>query len=63
MEKTGTSRIGKPKGATKQALPNLGREQASSQDGMMLAGGLALFVLVLADTVLLTLSTRVLRVR
>jgi hypothetical protein len=28
---------------------------------MLLAGGLALFVLVLADTVFLTLSTRLLR--
>ena len=32
-------------------------------NGTLLAGGLALFVLVLADTVLLTLSTGVLRAR
>jgi len=44
-----------------KALPSLVREQASSPDTMLLIGGLALFALVLADTVFLTLSTRYLR--
>jgi hypothetical protein len=44
-------------------LPGLSREEATSPDTMLLAGGLALFVLVLADMVFLTLSTRVLRTR
>jgi hypothetical protein len=51
----------KTKRAAPSALPRLRREEASSPDGTLLACGLALFVLVLADTVLLTLSTRVLR--
>jgi hypothetical protein len=42
-------------------LPSLTREEATSPDTMLLAGGLALFVLVLADTVFLALSTRLLR--
>jgi hypothetical protein len=45
------------------ALPGLSREEATSPDTMLLLGGLALFVLVLADMVFLTLSTRVLRTR
>ncbi len=45
----------------KRALPSLAREEATSSDTMLLVGGLALFVLVLADTVFLTLSTRYLR--
>jgi hypothetical protein len=44
-------------------LPGLSREKATSPDTMLLAGGLALFVLVLADMVFLTLSTRVMRAR
>jgi hypothetical protein len=44
-------------------LPGLSREEATSPDTMLLLGGLALFVLVLADMVFLTLSTRVLRTR
>lgn len=44
-----------------KALPGLVREQASSPDTMLMVGGLALFVLVLADTVFLTLSARYLR--
>lgn len=45
------------------ALPGLSREQATSPDTLLLAGGLALFFLVLADMVFLTLSTRLLRTR
>jgi hypothetical protein len=45
------------------ALPSLSREEATSPDTLLMVGGLALFVLVLADLVFLTLSTRVLRVR
>jgi hypothetical protein len=44
-------------------LPGLSREEATSPDTMLLIGGLALFFLVLADMVFLTLSTRVLRTR
>jgi hypothetical protein len=44
-------------------LPDLSREEATSPDTMLLLGGLALFFLVLADMVFLTLSTRVLRTR
>jgi hypothetical protein len=44
-------------------LPGLSREEATSPDTMLLLGGLALFFLVLADMVFLTLSTRVLRTR
>ena len=43
-----------------QALP-LTREQVTSTDGMLLAGGVALFVFVLADTILLAMSSRFLR--
>ena len=46
---------------SRATIAALGREQASSVDGTLLAGGLALFVLVLADTVLLTLSTGIFR--
>ena len=59
----------KPKPAPKvtktaaPALPGLSREQATSPDTLLLAGGLALFFLVLADMVFLTLSTRLLRTR
>jgi hypothetical protein len=49
--------------AAAPALPGLSREEATSPDTMLLAGGLALFVLVLADMVFLTLSTRVMRAR
>jgi hypothetical protein len=49
------------KQATRSALPSLGRQEAGSPDTMLLIGGLALFVLVLFDTVFLTLSTRYLR--
>ncbi len=49
------------KQTARKALPTLVREQASSPDTMLMVGGLALFVLVLADTVFLTLSTRYLR--
>lgn len=45
------------------ALPGLGREEATSPDTLLMVGGLALFFLVLADVVFLTLSTRVLRTR
>ena len=55
------TRVQKAKGAAAAALPALRREEASSVDGTLLAGGLALFVLVLADTVFLTLSTGVFR--
>jgi hypothetical protein len=54
-------RVATPKRAAKQALAKVA-PKASSPDGMLLAGGLALFVLVLAGTGLLTLSTRVLRI-
>jgi hypothetical protein len=56
------TRIGKPKRAAKHVLARVAEKRSSTSDGMLLAGGLALFVLVLAGTVLLTLSTRVLRV-
>jgi hypothetical protein len=49
------------KQATRRALPSLGQKEAGPVDTMLLLGGLALFVLVLLDTVFLTLSTRVLR--
>jgi hypothetical protein len=51
----------KPKRDRVATIAAVGREQASSVDGTLLAGGLALFVLVLADTVLLTLSTGIFR--
>ena len=55
----------KPKTATKQAarppIRAIGAEAAGSPDSLLLIGGLALFVLVLADTVFLTLSRRALR--
>jgi hypothetical protein len=37
--------------------------EATSPDSLLMVGGLALFFLVLADVVFLTLSTRVLRTR
>ena len=49
--------------ATPAALTGLSREEATSPDTLLMVGGLALFFLVLADLVFLTLSTRVLRVR
>ncbi len=45
------------------ALPGISREEATSPDTLLMLGGLALFFLVLADLVFLTLSTRVLRTR
>jgi hypothetical protein len=51
------------KEATPAALPTLSRDEATSPNTLLMVGGLALFVLVLADLVFLTLSTRVLRVR
>jgi hypothetical protein len=45
------------------AAPTLLREKATSPDTLLMVGGLALFFLVLADVVFLTLSTRVLRTR
>lgn len=47
--------------AAKRALPTLGTEEAGLQDDMLLIGGLALLLLVVCDTVFLTLSTRGLR--
>jgi hypothetical protein len=44
-----------------QALPRLAAKDVSSRDGLLLAGGLALFVFVLADTILLMVSSRYLR--
>jgi hypothetical protein len=49
------------KQAARRALPSLGRTKASPTDSMLLIGGLALFVLVLSDTVFLTLSNRYVR--
>jgi len=46
------------KQAARKSLSNLGRVEASSPDTMLLIGGLALVVLVLCDTVFLTLSAR-----
>jgi uncharacterized membrane protein len=57
------SRAKTAKHAVRRALPGLTREEVTSPDTMLLVGGLALFVLVLADMVFLTLSTRVLRPR
>jgi hypothetical protein len=51
----------KVRGAVSPALPVVKREEASSPDGALLAAGLALLVLVLAATTLLTLSERELR--
>jgi hypothetical protein len=48
------------KQAARRQIPTLHPEQASSTDGLLLVGGLALFVLVLADTVFLTVSRRAL---
>src|SRR5215204_6172151 len=45
------------------AAPTLSRDHATSPDTLLMVGGLALFFLVLADVVFLTLSTRVLRTR
>jgi uncharacterized membrane protein len=45
------------------AAPTISRDQATSPDTLLMVGGLALFFLVLADIVFLTLSTRVLRTR
>jgi hypothetical protein len=45
------------------APPGFSRDQATSPDTLLMVGGLALFFLVLADVVFLTLSTRVLRTR
>jgi outer membrane biosynthesis protein TonB len=45
------------------AASTLLREKATSPDTLLMVGGLALFFLVLADIVFLTLSTRVLRTR
>ena len=56
----------KPKKERKVAVaaaPTLLREKATSPDTLLMVGGLALFFLVLADIVFLTLSTRVLRTR
>jgi hypothetical protein len=44
-----------------QALPRLAPKDVSASDGLLLAGGLALFVFVLADTILLVVSSRYLR--
>ena len=49
------------KQATRRALPSLAGKETGSVDTMLLIGGLALFVLVLLDTVFLTLSMRFLR--
>ena len=49
------------KQASAASLAGISREQATSPDTMLMVGGLALFVLVLADVVFLTMSTRVLR--
>ena len=58
------SRAKTAKNAVRRALPSLTREEVTSPDTMLLIGGLALFVLVLADMVFLkTLSTRMLRPR
>ena len=66
MRKRGTAkekpvRAKTTKQATRRALPSLSRTEAGSTDTMLLIGGLALVVLVLLDTVFLTLSTRFLR--
>jgi outer membrane biosynthesis protein TonB len=57
----------KPKiGPVKTAVaapPGFSRDEATSPDTLLMVGGLALFFLVLADVVFLTLSTRVLRTR
>ena len=56
--KTG-GRTTKP--AVKRPIRAISAEAAGSPDSLLLIGGLALFVLVLADTVFLTLSRRNLR--
>jgi hypothetical protein len=53
----------KVKVAVAAAAPSISRDQATSPDTLLMVGGLALFFLVLADIVFLTLSTRVLRTR
>lgn len=57
------SRAKTAKHAVRSALPGLTPEKVTEPDTMLLVGGLALFVLVLADMVFLTLSTRMLRPR
>jgi hypothetical protein len=59
--KPNTGGVKSAKQAVRRVLPSVSRAEATSTDTMLLAGGLALFVLVLADTVFLTLTTRVLR--
>jgi hypothetical protein len=54
-------RKGRAKQTARQALPTLGRKDAGSVDTTLLIGGLALLVLVISDTVFLTLSTRGIR--
>jgi outer membrane biosynthesis protein TonB len=54
-------RQSKTKQVANAALPRLAREQVTKPDTLLLVGGLALFVLVLADMVFLALSTRMLR--
>ena len=49
------------KQAVTKSLPSLSRKEASPPDAVLLIGGLALVVLVLCDTVFLTLSSRYLR--
>lgn len=49
------------KEAVRRSLPSVSPKTADSPDALLLIGGLALFVLVLCDTVFLTLSTRSLR--
>jgi hypothetical protein len=73
VQRTRTKRAAKKKAAvptrsTKQAgrprvrLPRA-ETTSSSSNSLLLAGGLALFVLVLGDTVFLALSTRYLRIQ
>jgi hypothetical protein len=46
------------KQAVRRSFPSVSPKRAHSPDALLLTGGLALFVLVLFDTVFLTLSTR-----
>jgi hypothetical protein len=61
--KKGKQEKAKPRNrrGTAAAAAAIPRTAATSIDGMLLAGGLALFVLVLADTFLLTQASGVMR--
>jgi hypothetical protein len=60
-DKQGQRTTRKPTRSPVAAAAAIPRKAATSIDGTLLAGGLALFVLVLADTFLLTQASGVMR--